>query len=444
MKRIVGIAALAAMTASLAMADVSTSINFRRGTNVFNNPNLSSNKVDFFQLGDITGTDAFTFKASNEYAGITLNYNPTSKADGKTFWSSGNGVEYTAYVNPIDWLQFKLGVHKDGIFYAEQAKKDGDDTAWGASGRYAFLYKPGVLTKNSSGYALDDLTSYQLNGTPFFFADFKFNEVGPGNLLVRASVAKTGKSFLLTGGFNPPDKVNKSVPTPGLMVAYKIKDLVDVNVDVQMVSNNDLAAGLYVSPSVVENLTLMVGGTVSTVFDGKKAAYGARYNSKKTDKTKSKIVTSEKDDATDGVTFFGIDLRLRYVAGDFHITNAFNFTGATEDGAVAQGQTIGTNRTGDSNIWDSLFVTYQLNESWTVTGNLQLQVALGGQTDSKNNVSKTGTLLDLAFTPGVMYTVTKGTTITAGLHMAFNDLSDKTSDGRAIGIALPVIFRVKL
>lgn len=423
MKRIVGIVALAATTASLAMADVGIGINFRRGTNVFSNANTSKDSVTFGNFGDITGTDAFTFKASNEYAGITLNYNPDSSktaneaagTEGKGgFWTGGTGVEYTAYVNPTDWLQFKLGAHKDGIMYAEQAKKDTDDTNWSAAGRYAFLYKLGIATKNSTAFTMDDMTSINNAATPFFFADFKFNDVGPGNLLVRASLAKTD-NWLMKGNFN-----KKTVyAAPGLVVGYNIKDLINVNLDLQMASNNDLAAGLYASPSVIENLTIVVGGTVSTVFDGEKGAKGARVNDK------------------DGVTFFGIDLRLRYVAGDFHIANAFNFTGASEDGQVKQGaaDNIGgiKARTGDSNIWDSIFLTYKLNDNWTVTGNIQLQACLGDDT-----------ILDLGVTPGVMYTIGKGATITAGVHMGFGDLSDKTDDGRAIGVALPVIFRVKL
>ena len=430
MKRIVGIVALAATTASLAMADVSTSISFRRGTNVFSNANTSKDSVTFGKFGDITGTDAFTFKASNDYAGITLNYNPTSAPSGdknpaKKFWEGGNGVEYTAYVNPTDWLQFKLGVHKDGIPYAEQAKKDGDDTNWAAAGRYAFLYKLGLTAKASTGIFMDDMTSINGAGAPFFFADFKFNDVGPGDLLVRASLAGTYDSsnaalynWLKSGGFN--DKTMNVAP--GLVVGYKIKDLMNVNLDVQMASNNDLAFGIYASPLGLldGNLTGTLGFTMSTVLDGEKDAVGARVNNK------------------DGVTFFGIDLRLRYVAGDFHITNAFNFTGASEDGQVTQ-NAVTTNlgnikgRTGDSNIWDSIFLTYKFNDSWTITGNIQLQASLGDDT-----------ILDLGVTPGIMYTVGKGAAITAGVHMGFLDLSDKTPDGRVIGVALPVIFRVKL
>ena len=413
MKKIVSAVALAAVAAGFATADVKTSINFRRGTNVFNNPNVSKSTVQYGQLGDITGTDAFTFKASNEYAGITLNVNPTSKDTGKTLWSAGNGVEYTGYMNLADWLQLKGGVHKDGIFYAEQVKKDTDDTNWSAAGKYAFLYKYGVTTKNSTAYAVDDLTSYQIGGTPFAFADFKFG-VGGGNLLIRGAIANTGKNWLLTGGYE-----NKTMATPGLMVAFK-NDVINVNVDVQSISNNDLAAGVFVSPlGLADNaLQLTAGFSLSTVFDGEKSAVGSVKDNK------------------DGVTFYAIDLGVRYVAGDFHIANRFNFTGATEEGYVKQGASTASARTGDANIWDSLFLTFKLNDNWTITGNVQAQVATKAAGDDA--------VIDLSVTPGVMYTVGKGATITAGLYTSIGDVTGKVADDAVIGIALPVIFRIKL
>ena len=429
MKKIISAALVASVAAGLATAEISVGLNYRRGTNVFSDANLSKSTATFMKFGDVTGTDAFTFKASNDYAGITLNYNPISggntgpagssnnKEDvtAKNFWLLGNGVEYTAYVNPTSWLQLKSGVHKDGITYAEQVKKDTDDTNWSAAGKYAFLYKLGLTAAGSTGIFLDDMTSINGAGTPFAFADFKFNGVGPGNLLVRASFAYTD-NWLVTGGFNS----KTMYAAPGLVVGYKINDLVDVNVDVQMATNNDLAFGLYASPLGLldGNLTGTLGFTMSTVFDGEKGHKGA--------------VTTDKD----GVTFFGIDLRLRYVAGDFHIANAFNFTGASEDKQVTQNASTASKRTGNSNIWDSVFLTYKLTDNWTITGNVQLQAALGVGTGDE-------TILDLAVTPGVMYTVGKGATITAGLYTTFNDLTDKLNSN-SIGVALPVIFRVKM
>jgi len=422
MKKIVSAVALAAVAASLATAEVTIGINARRGTNIFSNPDTSSNTVTYASLGDVTGTDAFTFKASNEYAGITLNYNPSTKGDGKTLWSAGNGVEYTAYMNLADWWQVKGGVHKDGIFYAEQVKKDTDDTNWSAAGKYAFLYKYGVITKNSTAYAIDDLTSYQIGGTPFFFSDFTFDAAG--KLLIRAAVANTGKNWLLTGNYT-----NKTAPTPGLMVAWKGEAL-NINLDVQSVSNNDIALGLFASPLGLADgaLQLTAGFSMSTVFDGEDKAVGT---------------TQQGDKKDTGVTYYAVDLGVRYVAGDFHIANRFNFTGASEDYMVKQGASTASARTATSNIWDSVFLTYKLNDHWTLTGNIQPQIAMGVSV-TKDGKTEDQTIIDMAVTPGIMYTVGKGATITAGLYTTFNDLTSKTADEMTIGVALPVIFRVKM
>ena len=428
MKKIVSAAIATSLLAGAAFADVSIGLNFRRGTNIFNNANTSTATVTYGDLGDVTGTDAFTFKASNDYAGITLNYNPTSNNTGKKLWESGNGVEYTAYVNPTEWLQLKGGVHKDGIFYAEQVKKDTDDTSWSAAGKYAFLYKYGVTTKNSTAYAVDDLTSYQIGGTPFAFADFKLADVAGGNLLIRAAVADTGNNWLLTGNYK-----SKTASTPGLMVAFK-NDAVNVNLDVQSISNNDVAFGLFASPLGLADgaLQLTAGFSMSMVLDGEKAAVGSKYDS-----TTKKIAAT----GTDGVTFYAVDIGVRYVAGDFHIANRFNYTGATEDQAVKQGASTASARTANSNIWDSIFLTYKLNDKITITGNIQPQIALGVKNGTDDE-----TIIDLAVTPGVMYTVGKGATITAGLYTTFNDLTEKSSANAksTIGVALPVIFRVKM
>ena len=287
------------------------------------------------------------------------------------------------------------------------------------------MYKYGVTTKNSTAYGVDDLTSYQIGGTPFFFADFTLADIGGGNMLIRAAVADTGKNWLLTGNYE-----NKSAPTPGLMVAWKGEAL-NINLDVQSVSNNDVAFGLFASPLGLADgaLQLTAGFSMSTAFDGEKASVAK---------------SSQYGDKKDGtVTFYAVDLGVRYVAGDFHIANRLNFTGATEDYMVTQGASTATARTGTQNIWDSVFLTYKLNDKITITGNIQPQIAI------KSAVQKDGktddeTIIDLAVTPGIMYTIGKGATITAGFYTTFNDLTSATADEMTIGVALPVIFRVKM
>ena len=425
MKKIVSAVALAAVAAGLATAELNSSLNVRMGGSVFTKTMADAgDTAKVFDLGSSDfGGDSITFKASNDYAGATLNYSATlqTKEDGsniaKNYWSKGNGVELSAWLKPADFLKFQIGAHKDGIWTAEQCKKDTDDTSWSGAGKYAFLYKPGVATKNSTGYFLDSMTDVLNGGQAYLYADFSLME---GALSIRPTFVSTGVDFLQKKDKKSDEAVMKTAP--GAVVTFK-NDAIKLNVDFQMPTNKDIAAGVYVSPlGLLDNaLQLMVGGTVST--NTSDATDNLGYISKD-----STPVTVARD-----TTFFAVDLRVRYVAGDFHIANAFNFTGASEDDVVTNWN--GSKATGDMHIWDAIFLTYKLNDNWTVTGDVQIDVITGSGADDD-------AYLDLYVTPGVMYTCGKGATITAGLHFDVADLSDNTA--KTTTISVPFVFRVKM
>ena len=488
MKKIVSAVALAAVAAGFATAEIKTSINARLGTTLVQKTSKGEKDkaTDTTTIGDLDGvttTDAFTFKATGDVAGITLNYNPSIKSSdnvGKDFWKNGNGVEFTGYLNPAEWLQLKFGAHKDGITYAEQAKKDTDDTNWSAAGKYAFLNKPGIVTKNSTGYFIDSLTDIANGGQLFGLADFKFADVGGGNLLLRVTgvdtydtvnttttttytvtdtaVTGTVTEETVTGTVTAKKVETRSVKgqynwiqkkdakgddpvmyvAPGAMIAWK-NDVINVNVDFQMPTSKDIAAGVFVSPlGLADNaLQLTVGATFSKNLSDETDQLGL-YGT-----TTGKDSDGKKTYAA-GALFYGIDLRVRYVAGDFHIANAFNFTGATEEGLVKPAGSL-SGQTGDFNIWDAIFATYKLNDKITITGDVQVNATTGAYINKNNNDT---TWLDLYVTPGVMYTVGKGATITAGLHIAVADLTGNDSDCKKLStkttVAVPIITRIKL
>ena len=509
MKKIVSAVALAAVAASLATAEVKTSINARLGSSLIQKTSKGEKDgaTDSTTLGDLDGvttTDAFTFKASNDVAGITFNYNPSIKSSanvGKDFWKNGNGVEFTGYVNPTDWLQLKFGAHKDGIFYAEQVKKDTDDTNWSAAGKFAFLNKPGIVTKNSTGFYLDSLTDIANGGQLFGLLDFTADDVAGGKLLVRltgvdtydtvgqvstntysaytvgdgSSKLKKGEYYTLKDGKYEKVKFDGKTASadgityytatttksaagqynwfqkkdaaaddpvmyvaPGAMIAWKGEAL-NINLDFQMPTSKDIAAGLYVSPlGLADNaLQLMVGATISKNLsneDDQLGLYGT--------------VTGKDSDGkatyAAGALFYGIDLRARYVAGDFHIANAFNLTGATEKGLVKPVASLSA-QAGSMNIWDAIFATYKLNDSVTITGNVQVNATTGVYISKDQDNT---TWLDLYVTPGVMYTVGKGAAITAGVHFGSADLTGNDSDAKKLAtkttIQIPLITRIKL
>mgnify|MGYP006916138348 CR=1 FL=1 len=420
MKKIVSAVALAAVAAGLATAELNSSLNVRMGGSVFTKKMADAgDTTNVLDLGSSDfGCDGLSFKASNDYAGVTLNWGASLQDKQKggnqatTFWTNnGKGIELSAWLKPADFLKFQIGAHKDGIWTAEQCKKDTDDTSWSGAGKYAFLYKPGVQSKNNStGYFLDAMTDVLNGGQAYLYADFSLME---GALSIRPTFVSTGVDFLQKKDKESDEAVMKTAP--GAVVTFK-NDAIKLNVDFQMPTNKDIAAGVYVSPlGLLDNaLQLMVGGTFST------------NTSSATDNLGYTGVARD-------TTFFAVDLRVRYVAGDFHIANAFNFTGASEDDVVVQGS--GSAKTGDMHIWDAIFLTYKLNDNWTVTGDVQIDVITGSGADDD-------AYLDLYVTPGVMYTCGKGATITAGLHFDVADLSDNTA--KTTTISVPFVFRVKM
>ncbi|MDE6706177.1 MAG: DUF2490 domain-containing protein [Treponemataceae bacterium] len=438
MKKIISVAAVAAVAVSAMFADVKTSAQVRMGGNVVKNTRYDDsdkNRTKVLDLGsDDFGADSLKFTLSNDYAGITLNWGPSlqTKESGTNqstifFLDTGNGkgIEINAWLKPTDWLKFQVGASKDGIFTAEQVKKDTDDTSWSGAGKYAFLHKPGVMTQASSGYFLDSLVDVGNGGQAYLYADFSFADVGPGTLTFRPTLVSTGEDFLKK---KDRKDYNAAMGTaPGLLAMYQVKDVVKVNVDFQMPTTKDIAFGIYGSPLGLldGNLQLMAGFTFSTNTISAEDASHYKYTTLKN----FKVDTS----------YFAGDLRVRYVAGNFHIANAFNFTGASEDKAVVQKN--GSKKTGNSEIWDAVFLTYKLNDNWTITGNVQLDAILGVQGSPDDDAS----VLDLYVTPGIMYTVGKGATITAGVHLNFLDVADGMDDksGSTI-ISVPFVFRVKM
>lgn len=439
MKKIISVAAVAAVAVSATFADLKSSLNVRMGGNVVSHTrkdNSDDNRTKVMDLGsDDFGADGLTFKLSNDYAGVTLNYGASLQAKEKEginqatgFWTNnGKGIELSAWLKPTDWLKFQVGAHKDGIFTAEQVKKDTDDTSWSGAGAYSFLHKPGVITQASSGYFLDSLVDVGNGGQPYLYVDFSFADVGPGTLTFRPTFVSTGVNFLKTKDSEDSDVAMKTAP--GLLAMYQVEDVVKVNVDFQMPTIHDIAFGIYGSPLGLldGNLQLMAGFTLST---------------NTSDATDNLGYTGIARDTT----FYAADLRVCYVAGNFHIANAFNFTGASEDKKVKQKEGTGKNTHkdavfGNAEIWDAVFLTYKLNDNWTITGNVQLDAVTG----VKGETSDDATILDLYVTPGIMYTVGKGATITAGFHLRFLDLADGWGDksGSTI-ISVPFVFRVKM
>lgn len=419
MKKIIGTLLVGAMIGGMSFAELNSSLNVRAGGYIISKPDMSEDAITVGDLDGVTGTDAFTFKANNEYAGVTLNYNPklAQPSDGnaaKSFWSAGNGVELTGYVKPASWLKLQIGAHKDGIFFAEQCKKDWDDTNWSAAGKYAGLYKLGAITKNSTAYFIDSLTDFQNGGQQYGMADMTFGDVGPGTLGIRlTAVDCTGNNWITKKATDDDPDATISV-MPGAMLSYTVKDTIKVNFDFQMPTNNDIAFGIFASPLMVKNLSATVGFSLSSVLDKDKTSKG-----------------------TADVVFSAFDLRVRYAMEKISISNSLNVTFGSEDQKVKSASGL-TKAACTAALWDSLFLLYKANDKIWISLDAQIEAGINAKKDGDDV-----TPIDLWVTPGVVYNVGKGAAITTGLHFRIKDA------GEAVGDSLktfewPIIMRVKM
>lgn len=445
MKKIIMAAGVAAVMFG-AFADPKINLNIRSGGYLVNVSDFeeSHGATTIGDLDGMTGTDSFKLVIETDYAGVKIDYQPSTSSGGtiysgstsksanaaKSFWSNGNGNSIQGWVKPASWLKLQIGAEKDGLFTAEQVKKDTDDTNWSAAGKYAFLYKPGILTKKSTGYFLDSLVDYQNNGNQYALADFAFNDVGPGNLKIRTVATDISQNDL---DFDVHGARTISA-MPGVMVGYEIKDLFKANVDFQMVTQKDIAFGIYASPLMVKNLTAMVGYTFSTNTADADSGLGA---------------------GLEDTTYHGIDLRLRYIFFEkLFVTNAFNYTMSSEDGTVLQAN--GSKALGDAQLWDSLFIVYKLNDKIWLTGNFQVDMVFDANAVSSSKSiydggkATTETTMDMYATLGAVYHIGKGAAITAGLTYIAFDVTEvgEGSDGSLTiankAFTIPVLMRIKL
>lgn len=464
MKKIIMAAGVAAVMFG-AFADPKINLNIRSGGYLVNVSDFEEahGATTIGDLDGMTGTDSFKLVIETDYAGVKIDYQPKIGEDSdsgnsaKSFWDLGNGNSIQGWVKPASWLKLQIGAEKDGLFTAEQVKKDTDDTNWSAAGKYAFLYKPGILTKNSTGYFLDSLVDWQNNGAQYALADLAFNDLGPGNLKVRlvatslegAEKETTTYYVAAEKSGSPTTKMTSTSYSdldfdvhgartisamPGVMVGYEMKDLFKANIDFQMVTQKDIAFGIYASPLMVKNLTAMVGYTFSTNTADADSGLGA---------------------GLEDTTYHGIDLRLRYIFFEkLFVTNAFNYTMSSEDGTVLQAN--GSKALGDAQLWDSLFIVYKLNDKIWITGNFQVDMVFDANAvNSSKSIydggkATTETTMDMYATLGAVYHIGKGAAITAGLTYIAFDVTEvgEGSDGSLTiankAFTIPVLMRIKL
>lgn len=412
MKKIVTIAIVAMMCAAIFAVDVSTSM--RLGWNALSIQDVGekagAKKVEIFDFDSCTtelkdvSADAFSFSAGGQAGGFKINLNPSmltvkatvkdiagdkdTNASGSYLFDSAK--EFSFYVG---FGNFKLafGHWVDGIYYAEQCKKDHDDTNWSGQGTLASLYKMGLI-EGSYGKAFDNLVDINAGGKQKVsaYAEYKLAKVLPGNLYFTAAMValdqinKTG-SYYDTGA----DVKVKFGNAFGFRVAYQQNKVINANFDLRFFKKDIMGFGVYVSPLMVKGLNATLGYTM--------------------------ILGT--DDSTKANNGFGIDARVRYeVIKGLTLTNQFNFTKLTDADKMG--------------IFDSFFALYKINSTIWATFDFQFDG------DKAGNADMTSVMY---MTPGCVLVAGDGCQISTGFQVEMN--KNKNSD--KVDLAIPVIARVK-
>ena len=340
MKKIVTAAAIAAMAASFAAAEVTTSLNVRVRPDLYKVTGYTKNgdKDAYTETvyADIDGfggnKDTLAVKGSTDYAGVAAEItllNP-GNAKGKT-----GAFEIDNYYGWLNWgaLKFTAGTYDSrytnrGNYTAtEQGILDEE-----------FSKTMGLSTKNGlkeKGYKwLGDFGNVsQVNGgnNNSFIVDYTFNDIGGGKLLLKGGLVENGKGKTSENTYDSyTDKDgNKFTQSEGYVfeAAWRKDDLVAVDAIFKNPVKDAFGFGLYVTPLMIPNTkNVVIGFTYGTCEDSIKSAFAVdfrgqyNFNSAATLALGAKYESCEEDkDNADTETAMQIAAEFSYKVSDLLI-----------------------------------------------------------------------------------------------------------------------------
>ena len=336
MKKIVTAAAIAAMAASFAAAEVTTSLNVRVRPNLYKVVGTTEKgDTDAYTTttyADIDGfggnKDTLAVKGSTDYAGVAAEItllNP-GNAKGKT-----GAFEIDNYYGWLNWgaLKFTAGTYDSrytnrGNYTAtEQGILDEEfSKAMGLSSKNG-------LSVKGDGWLADFGNVSQVNGgnNNSFIVDYTFNDIGGGKLLLKGGLVENGTADSYDS-YTDKDG-NKFAQSEGYVfeAAWRKDDLVAVDAIFKNPAKDAFGFGLYVTPLMIPNTkNVVVGFTYGTYEDVIKSAFAVdfrgqyNFNSAATLALGAKYESHEKDvDGADAETAMQIAAEFSYKVSDLLI-----------------------------------------------------------------------------------------------------------------------------
>lgn len=437
MKKIVTAAAIAAMAASFAAAEVTISSNFRirpvivqndSGTEAASKTTWAS--LDNSQLSTAQGaSDTIKFVANSDYAGIVTELNLTAASSGTVNISSFNGFlkfgpSFTLTGGILDSrVANRITSDQNNLSLIEQnwsakgvalKKTDGKETQYVSfSGNkklgvnpnmFAGLKAFGLKTADGKDFKAigadsDNITAIEGSKALSLVGDYLLSDVAGGKLQFWGALNKADSEWTTKDDGETTQVVNSSY---AFRAAYTNES---ITADATFhVAKREFIVAAFVSPKMIDNLAATVGFTF------------AKNTESKNDKT-----------------FYAIDARARYAINALSLNLLMNYSSADSDDF----------RDDPIGVLDTVLnATYKIND--TVKAFAEAEFVLNTNSDVKDVVGH-----QLAAQAGTILTAGKGCTVEAAVRGTLLGLGydDKTTGGKdfwGTSISIPVVMRVKL
>ena len=278
MKKIVTAAAIAAMAASFAAAEVTTSLNVRVRPDLYKvvgtTKTDSKDAYTTTTYADIDGfggnKDTLAVKGSTDYAGVAAEItllNPGNAAgkdgafaiDNYYGWLNWGALKFTAgtydsrYTNRGNYTATEQGILDEEFSktHGLSTKNGLSKTAFGKTGDFSWLGDFGNVSQVAAG------------NNNSFIADYTFNDIGGGKLLLKGGLVENGNSALYDDTTDTTEKdkdVFKQSEGYVFEAAWRKDGIAAVDFIFKNPVNKLYGFGLYVTPLMIANTKNVVVG----------------------------------------------------------------------------------------------------------------------------------------------------------------------------------------
>ncbi len=447
MKKIITAAAIAAMAASFAAADVKITMNGRLRPYLYSHVESDTGDattktntwMDMDGLATFEDTLKFAFTNDDNSAGLTFSVNVKNSTEkdkdtlevtnkfGNFFTLSEYSIWSTVFGTD---LKLGAGSWKDGFADGNyRVKKDVD--AGNAEGIDFERFKLGSAFKNAPSAFVDDIAN--IAGGSSTLAGYAEYPIALNDTMsLKLTAIAVDASF-----DSETEKDGTTTTTDTYSAAwagraqFNVKDVVNTEFIVKKPVHNETVLAFYAQPKMVKGLDATVGGSYT--------------------------MASGSNEGWDGA--WDVDLRVRYQATKALSITTFNkisgldaadgTTKANSAGAKVASGIVGLdgkaglllNKTDITSVmWNNLSARYVINPSVTATVNLGLISVLANESDADYGINFRGTA-------GAQLYLSKNASLWAALSYStatYNAGTSGAKDQTDSAFAVPVIFRVKM